>query len=315
MNLSKLLIPKIYLLFAVVLLSSTLSMAQLNKDSTTSIQETNNLSYYKDQNLDSDLTQVNLILPKGIKNPPVFMWIGGGAWAYVDRNKEMEICRKMAKQGIAVVSVGHRLSPALLWEPKKEEGIKHPEHVKDVAQAFKWVYENADKYGYSKENIFVGGFSSGAHLSALLAMDGKYLEVLGLSNKMIKGIIPVGGGYDIPLYRKSLVKEDSTYDANHILPVFGTTHEEHVDASPVTYIDKLITPILMISEGETYEYSSVFEQRLKEKGYKNYQVLNAHNETHASLWLNLRDEKESRYRNFIVDYIKAQSKVTKKGEK
>ena len=118
----------------------------------------------------------------------------------------MALCRKMAKQGIAVASVGHRLSPALLWEPKREEGIKHPEHVKDVAEAFRWIYDNAEKYNYSKDNIFVGGFSSGAHLSALLSMDERYLKEYGLTKDHIKAIIPVGGGYDIPHYREDLLK-------------------------------------------------------------------------------------------------------------
>jgi hypothetical protein len=45
------------------------------------ITEINNISYYNDELLDTDLTQINLIIPEGVENPPVFMWIGGGAWA------------------------------------------------------------------------------------------------------------------------------------------------------------------------------------------------------------------------------------------
>lgn len=288
-----------------VLLAVNLSVSAQSEE--LSIQEFNDISYYEGTSDQPENTKLNLVIPEGIDNPPVFMWIGQGAWAYVDRNKEMNICRMMAKKGIAMASVGHRLSPALIWEPKNEEGVKHPQHVKDMALAFKWVYENSEKYGFSKENIFVGGYSSGAHLAALLAMDNRYLADLGLSNKMIKAIIPVGGGYNVPHYLEDLKKEDPAYEFNHINPVFGETHEEHIDASPVTYIDSLITPILMISEKDTYVYSKVFEDLLIERKINDFQVINAHNKTHAGLWTELGNSENSIYRNFIVDYIKQRS--------
>ena len=300
------------LLFSLFFLSSFLWTSQKTNGVPTTqteieLKEINNISYYEDRELDSKLTQLNLIIPEGIENPPVFMWIGGGAWAYVDRYKEMNLCRAMAKQGILMISVGHRLSPALLFEPKNPKGIKHPEHVKDIAQAFKWVYDHAEKYGYSTKNIFVGGFSSGAHLSALLAADSRYLENVGLSPNNIKAIIPVAGGYDIPSYRVSLMNEDASYLENHINPVFGATHEEHLDASPTTYLDQFNTPMLMLSESDTYEYSLIFEQALKEKGLKNYAVLNCHNETHNSLWKKLSKQENCIYRNYMVDYIQSLS--------
>jgi hypothetical protein len=294
-----------FFLVLFVLLTGNLSISAQSEE--LSIHEFNDISYYEAESSQPEKTKLNLLIPEGIVNPPVFMWIGQGAWAYVDRNKEMNICRMMAKQGIAMASVGHRLSPALIWEPKNEEGVKHPEHVKDIALAFKWVYENSEKYGYSKENIFVGGYSSGAHLATLLAMDNRYLADLGLTNKMIKAIIPVGGGYDVPHYLEDLKKEDPAYEFNHINPVFGETHEEHIDASPVTYIDSLITPILMISEKDTYLYSKVFEDLLIEKKINDFQVINAHNKTHGGLWKDLGNSENSIYRNFIVDYIKQRS--------
>ncbi len=273
-----------------------------------SLKEHKDISYYEKTEFDSELTKLNLIIPEGAENPPVLMWVGGGAWAYVNRHKEMELCRKIAKQGVLVISVGHRLSPALIFEPKNPEGIKHPEHVKDLAQAFKWVYDNADNYSYSTENIFVGGFSSGAHLAALLAADKRYLEGLGLSTKNINAIIPVGGGYDIPHYALAMKKEDSTLTENHINVVFGKTHAEHLDASPTTYIKDFNTPMLMLSENYTYPFTVIFEQASKENGKENYQVLNCHNESHASLWTKLSKDEDCIYRNYIVDYIFSQKK-------
>lgn len=271
------------------------------------IEEINDRSYYEVPGADPDLTMLNIVKPVGVENPPVLLWIGQGAWAYVSRKNEMNICREFAKRGICMISPSHRLSPRLLGEEKVYEGVKHPEHVKDIAQAFKWVVEHADEYGYDPSNLFVGGFSSGAHLAALLAMDNRYLSDLGLSNRMIKAIIPVGGGYDIPHYRAELIKEDPTYEQNHINVVFGETKAAHIDASPATYIDSLITPVLLISEGDTYLYNQVFEALLVEKEIPNVQVLNAHSETHGGLWKQLGAAAPNPYRDFMVSYIKTLS--------
>lgn len=277
------------------------------KTGTLQITETLDIPYYENEGMHSELTRLNILAPESITNAPVFIWIGGGAWAYVDRHKEMDLCRHMAKQGILMVSVGHRLSPALLSEPRRHEGVRHPAHVTDLANAFKWVYEHIGEYGGDRDNIFVGGFSSGAQLSTLLATDKRYLEALGLSAGLIRAIIPVGGGYDIPHYRDLLAEADSSYLENHIYPVFGETEEAQLDASPISYLDGFETPLLMISERNTYPYSIVFEEALSSNGHPDFQVFNAHNETHASLWTALSKESDCLYRDLIVGYIRFMS--------
>ncbi|MDM7860765.1 alpha/beta hydrolase [Alteromonas sp. ASW11-36] len=268
------------------------------------IDEKINLSYYpKGHENHSELTQVNLLIPKGVENPPVLIWIGGGAWAYVNRHNEMDLSRQIAKRGILVVSAGHRLSPALLGEEKHHEGIQHPEHIKDIARAFKWVYDQAEVYGYSTDNIFVGGFSSGAHLSTLLVADKRYLAEYGLTPANVNAIIPVAGGYDIPEYRDLLVSVDPSYEQNHIHAVFGSTNEDHIDASPITYIEDFNTTMLLFSESDTFQYSFGFEQQLRDRGFRDFQVVNAYDETHASLWTKMSHQENYGYRNLLVDFI------------
>jgi dienelactone hydrolase len=296
------------LFFLVILFAMAFQSPKNNSDASPKLNEYLDISYALEGEIASHLTQLNVVMPEGVDTPPVFLWIGGGAWAYVNRHKEMEICRNFAKKGIAVISVGHRLSPALIWPPKNEEGIKHPEHVKDVARAFRWAYQNADSFKFSKENIFIGGYSSGAHLAALLTMDDRYLEELGLSTDLIRGCIPVAGGYDIPDYKQAMFIEDSTLIKTHINVVFGETMEEQLDASPTSYLDSLETPMLSISESYTYPFCKILEEKAIEAGFKNFQALNAHNLNHNTLWFNLRSEKESIYRNFIADFIHTNSK-------
>ena len=264
------------------------------------------LPYY-DSELDGDLTKINLVLPVGADKPPVFLWLGGGAWAYVDRHREMNFARKVAAKGIVVAAAGHRLSPALLSEPVRKEGIRHPEHIKDVAQAFKWVFDHAKEYGYDQDKIFVGGYSCGAHLTTLLALDVSYLENVGLTNDHIKAIIPVAGGYDIPQYREVLTTADPNYQETHFIPVFGETMEDYIHASPTTYLENLKVPMLIISEADTYGYTEFFVDKLRETDFRDFQVLDVLSESHASLSGNLSRAENSIYRNLIVDYIHQKS--------
>ncbi|BDD11539.1 hypothetical protein FUAX_39710 (plasmid) [Fulvitalea axinellae] len=267
-------------------------------------EEMLDISYYNDNTSDSAFTKLNIVLPKGIDNPPVLMWLGGGAWAYVDRHKQMGFCRNLAKSGIAVISVGHRLSPALLpGRPKRETGIQHPEHIKDAAKAFDWILKNGARYSIDTNNIFVGGYSCGAHLSALLAADKKYLNELNLDTKNIRGIIPLAGAYDIPRYKKLLAEADSSYITNHINPVFGKTHQEHLDASPTTHAANLTLPILLMNERDTYVYNGNFEEEILKTGNRDFQVINLYDHTHFSLWKELSADRPSVNRNLIADFI------------
>jgi len=265
--------------------------------------EINDLSYYS--GTDASLYhKLNLVMPKGKDNFPLLLWIGGGAWSYVDRNIEMDVARKFAREGIAVATVGHRLSPAVWKDSSLTTGIKHPEHIKDIARAFKWLNDNASKYGYSQTNIFVGGFSSGAHLTALLAMDDEYLKNVGCSIDQIRGIIPIAGTYDIPHYYKVLSEGNPALANDHVKGVFGNTNEEFLDASPTSYIKGLKVPMLLISDKSTYKYTTFFEDKVRESGFKNFEVIHVQELGHGPLWKNLSFEEQSKYRDRIVEFIK-----------
>ncbi len=70
---------------------------------------------------------------------------------------EMDVVRKMAAKGFAVASASRRLSAATWKDPALNIGIKHPEHIRDIARAIKYLHANAGTNGYSDRTIFVGG--------------------------------------------------------------------------------------------------------------------------------------------------------------
>lgn len=271
-----------------------------------SFKEILNLSYLEKSEIEVDsLQRLNLVLPEEVDNPPLFVWIGGGAWAFVNRHQEMAFARKMAAEGIAVASVGHRLSPGLWQDSTRVEGVQHPAHIRDVAKAFKWLYDNAANYGYDQDRIFIGGFSSGAHLATLLSMDTRYLESLGLKQENIKGFIPVSGGYDIVDYYNAFVNGPNPAMAElHVQAVFGKTKADMIHASPTTYLDKMKLPMLMFSENMTYNYTKIFEDALRGTAFRDFEVIHVHKLGHAGLWRNLSFEEQSPYRERIVEFIK-----------
>ena len=91
--------------------------------------------------------QLHLVLPEGNKAYPLFIWICGGAWSYGDKDEELDFARQLARQGIGVVCVAHRRSPATWRDPQLNQGIRHLGQVADLA-AVGWLYEQQATYGY-----------------------------------------------------------------------------------------------------------------------------------------------------------------------
>ena len=265
--------------------------------------EIRDIDYLEGQGVDT-IQKLNLVVPEGIEGYPLLIWIGGGAWSYVDRNVEMDLSKRFAESGIAVASVGHRLSAATWRDSTLNTGIKHPEHVKDIAAAVKWLYQHVAEYGYDNDKIFIGGFSSGAHLTALIGLDHSYLKNEGLSAPVIKGMIPISGTFDIVDYHKVFADGDRPELAKlHVEAVFGDTKEAFINASPITYLENLDIPMLVMSDNAVDSYTRLFEKKLKETNFKNYQVIYVKELNHAELWKNISSKASSSYRSAIIEFI------------
>ncbi|MDW3650560.1 MAG: alpha/beta hydrolase [Bacteroidia bacterium] len=267
------------------------------------------LSYFQGEGEADANHKLNLVLPKEVKKAPLLIWIGGGAWSYVDRNMEMDLARKLADEGIAVASIGHRLSSAVWKDPSLSQGVKHPAHVEDVAMAIKWLYDKADEYGYSQREMIIGGFSSGAHLASLISLDPRYLKNWKLDTDLFKGVIPIGGTYDVPDYYR-VFKESETQShlaKEHVQAVFGENQEGFLEASPISYMKNLKTPMLLMSDTNTANYCRIFEDAIRESGFDKAEVHYAEL-GHGDLWRNMSYDDESSYRDLLIAFIKNHTK-------
>lgn len=192
--------------------------------------------------------KLNVFYPEGKKNCPVYMFIHGGGWKNGDRKFYDKLGKTYAKKGIVAVIISYRLSPY----------YKHPAHVQDAASAFAWTYKNIGKYGGDPDKIFVSGHSAGGHISALLALDSKYLKAHGLSPKNIRGVIPIGGVYKIvfKVPGKGISRRDKK-----LMQVFGKDQSKWESASPITYVRKDVPPFLILT-GEMEPRFVIYQAKL-----------------------------------------------------
>jgi hypothetical protein len=64
------------------------------------------------------------------------------------------------------------------------------------------------------------------------------------------------------------------------------------------------TPMLLISEANTYRYTRLFEDKLREAHFNSLEVIHILRLGHSELWRNLSRSNDSIYLAIIVDFIK-----------
>ena len=179
--------------------------------------------------------RLDVYSPRGAVGAPVVVFIHGGEWARHDKADVSYKPKFLNQNGIVLVSVNYRLSPA----------VTHPAHVRDVAAAVRWVRDHAAEIGASGHKMVVMGHSAGCHLATLLALDPRHLATVGLSPADLCGVVAwSGGAYDLV----EKVKAGGTYPP-YIRSAFGDSQAAWRDASPVVHVGdaRVIPPFLFLS--------------------------------------------------------------------
>ena len=89
----------------------------------------------------------------------------------------------LTRRGIVIVVPDYTLAPDTLFPGWVEEGAK----------AVAWTRENIGRFGGDPDRIFLGGHSAGAHTAALLTLDERYLQAVGLEPGAIRGTVSISG--------------------------------------------------------------------------------------------------------------------------
>lgn len=110
---------------------------------------------------------LDLYLPQGVANPPLFVWVHGGAWRSGTRANPPTAF--VVSNGFALASLDFRMST----------DAPFPAMVHDIKAAIRFLRGKASTYGYRTDRIAIGGDSSGGHLALLVGVTGGVAELEG----------------------------------------------------------------------------------------------------------------------------------------
>jgi acetyl esterase/lipase len=100
---------------------------------------------------------LDIYLPVGVTNPPLVVWIHGGAWS---RGTKDQVPTMFVENGFATVSLDFRLSTE----------ARFPAQVHDIKAAIRFLRGEQAQYGFRADRLTIAGSSSGGHLAALVGV-------------------------------------------------------------------------------------------------------------------------------------------------
>ena len=272
------------------------------------VRTTRDLSYFSGEGVAHERHKLNLFEPVADEPFPVVLWIHAGAWSFGDRSGETALAMRFAERGIGFAAISYRLSSKFWNDPTApREGVQHPAHAEDCAMAFAWLRKK-----YPGRPLFLSGHSCGAHLAALLAMDPRYLKRHGLELREIRGVVAIGGAYDLVKYHAALAGDDGLgkekADA-HLIWIFGDSREGWVQASPATYLAGCAMPMVIVGEkGMGMRiYHEDFRDAVKKAGVTSIRFFEADDRTHGQSTPFMSRKQADPVRDMMIEFVRDHS--------
>ena len=191
-----------------------------------------------------EATRMDVFVPHdGRTRRPAVMFIHGGGWSLGTRDELLVMARRLAGSGFVTATLGYRLVP---------DGV-FPRAVQDVKCALAYLRGHATEYGLDPGRVAVFGYSSGAHLAAMVAVSAGTPEVeadcaagvTSAPNAAIcgSGLYDLRGtsafGFVSAFVGGSEAERPHAYDA----------------ASPITYVRRGLPPFLLVHGADDWVVS------------------------------------------------------------
>lgn len=195
--------------------------------------------------------RLDIAAEKGVKDAPVIVWFHSGG--LVSGKKEAP--QPLMRDGVVVVGVGYRLSPNATVN----------EIIDDAACAVAWVYENIEKYGGSREKIFLAGHSAGGYLVSMVGLDKSRLERYGIDANSLRGIVPFSGQVITHFTERDA---RGIRDTQPVVDSLAPLYHVRGDAAPM---------LLLVGDRELemlgrYEENAYFWRMLRLSGHKDVEI-------------------------------------------
>ena len=176
---------------------------------------------------------LDIYYPETDKGFATLVWFHGGGLEKGNKN----LLDGFRRQGFAVVSVNYRLFPQ----------CKCPDYIDDAAMAVAWTFENIEKYGGNKDQIYVSGHSAGGYLTLMVTLAKEYMEKYGADADKIAKAYPVSGQ---TVTHYTIRKERGLPDG---LPVID-------EYAPMTHAGRGGAPLVLISGDRNLEMLARYEE-------------------------------------------------------
>ena len=164
--------------------------------------------------------------PKGAKpGAPVVIFFYGGDWQAGKKGDYRFVAEALTSKGFVAVLPDYRIYP----------NVTFPAFVEDAAKSVRWVHDHISQFGGDPKHIYLMGHSAGAHIAAMLTLDGHFLKDVGLSRQSIRATAGLSGPYDF-----TPPPEDA--------PVFGAVPGRRPPprVEPIAFVDGHEPPMLLV---------------------------------------------------------------------
>lgn len=166
---------------------------------------------------------LDVYAPAQAARAPVVVFWYGGSWTAGSKGAYRFVGATLAADGIVTVIPDYRLYPE----------VRFPTFLDDAATALRWVRDHIEEYGGDPERIWLMGHSAGAHMAAMLALDGRRLAAVGVPRASIRGLIGLSGPYAL---------EPNSDELRHIFAAPYTA----LDWQPYRFADATSPPTLLL---------------------------------------------------------------------
>jgi len=224
--------------------------------------------------------------------------VHGGGWAARDKGDMDKISRELVRHGYAVLNINYRFAPV----------YRYPSQLMDLQQALKWIANHSSRYDLDLDRISAWGYSSGAHLVALLA-GYNYTENSMLEQDCnvprIRAVVAGGVPSDLRKFKDGPILKRFLGGSRDQMP--GV----YADASPVFHVSTDDPPVFLYHGNldllVRVDHSTDYHEALRDQGVDSGLYLHAAR-GHATMFLFGGDAREK-----AIRFIKRTNAAPKRG--
>ncbi len=217
---------------------------------------------HPDRTYMAERCKLDLYLPADKKGFSTIVWFHGGG--LTKGNKEIPAALK--EKGVAVIAPNYRLSPR----------AEAPAYIEDAAAAVAWTFQNIERFGGDRKQIFVSGHSAGGYLTSMIGLDKKWLEKHGIDANEIAGLIPFSGQ---AITHFTIRKERGISDKQPIIDPMAPLFHIRKDAPPILFLSGDREKELL----GRYEETAYMWRMLKEVGHPKVELFELQGYDHGGM--------------------------------